>query len=130
MRDNLEVVQQFFSYARAGRRERVPELWSDEIVLHYGGDNPISGTYRGKAEVGGAYRKMAELTGGTFGLVEMHDMLASEEHVVVLSRVGAERAGHHLEWQGVDVYHVSDGCIQEIWIHVTDQYAVDEFLSR
>jgi len=128
--DNLEVIKRVFDFASAGQRNRVPELWSDEIVLHYGGNNPVSGTYRGKAEVGGAYRRMAELTDGTFAVIEVHDMLASENHVVILARVGAERAGHRLEWGGVDVYHVSDGHIHEIWIHVTDQYAVDEFLNR
>lgn len=130
MRENLEVIKQVFNYARTGQRDRVPELWSDDIVLHYGGDNPISGTYRGKAEVGDAYRRMAELSAGTFGVVELHDILGSEDHVVVLARVGAERAGHRLEWGGIDIYHVSDGRIQEIWIHVTDQYAVDAFLNR
>lgn len=130
MHEDLDVIKQFFSYAKSGERHRVPELWSDDIVLHYGGDNPISGTYRGRAEVGSAYRKMAELTDGTFGVVELHDMLASDDHVVVLARVGAERQGHRLEWTGIDVYHVADGRIQEIWIHVTDQYAVDEFLNR
>lgn len=73
---------------------------------------------------------MAELTDGTFGVVELHDMLASDDHVVVLARVGAERQGHRLEWTGIDVYDVADGRIQEIWIHVTNQYAVDEFLNR
>ena len=125
-----DVIEKLFEYARTGQRERVPELWADDITLHYGGDNPVSGTYRGKADVAGAYRKMAELTSGTFGPVELHDVLDSDDHVVVLVRVGAERKGERLEWRGVDVYHVEDGRIQEIWIHVTDQYAVDEFLNR
>lgn len=130
MQEDLDVIRQLFRYAKSGERNRVPELWSDDIVLHYGGDNPVSGTHRGKAEVGSAYRTMAELTDGTFGVVELHDMLASDDHVVVLTRVGAERQGHRLEWAGIDVYHVADDRIQEIWIHVTDQYAVDEFLNR
>ncbi len=130
MQEHRDVIEQFFRYVKSGERHRVPELWSDDIVLHYGGDNPVSGTYRGRAEVGRAYRTMAELTDGTFGVVELHDMLASDDHVVVLTRVGAERQGHRLEWAGIDVYHVADGRIQEIWIHVTDQYAVDEFLTR
>lgn len=130
MRENLAVIQQMFDHARVGERNRIPELWSDDVVLHYGGDNPVSGTYEGKAEVAGAYSKMSELTGGTFGAIELHDVLASDDHVVVLARVGAEREGHRLEWRGVDVYHVAGGRIREIWIHVTDQYAVDEFLNR
>ena len=124
------VIDRLFEYTRTGQRQRVPELWSDDVTLHYGGDNPISGTYRGKAEVLGAYRTMAELTDGTFGPVEVHDVLDSADHVVVLIRVGAERHGQRLEWKGVDIYHVEEDRIQEIWIHVTDQYAVDEFLNR
>lgn len=130
MHDDLAVILQMFDHARLGERHRVPELWSDDVVLHYGGDNPVSGTYEGKTEVAGAYRKMSDLTDGTFGMTELHDVLATDDHVVVLARVAAEREGHRLEWRGIDVYHVADGRILEIWIHVDDQYTVDEFLNR
>lgn len=130
MHENLAVIQQMFEHARLGERHRIPELWSDDVVLHYGGDNPVSGTYEGRTAVAGAYRRMAELTAGTFGVSELHDVLASDDHVVVLTRVAAEREGHRLEWRGIDVYHVADGHIREIWIHVADQYLVDEFLNR
>lgn len=130
MANGRDVIEQFFALAKAGERARiVDELWHDDITLHYGGRNPVSGTYRGKREVAGAYAKMAQLTEGTFATVKLHDLLASDDHVVVLARVGGERNGKRLEWDAVDVYHVVDGRIRELWIHVTDQYAVDEFLG-
>jgi ketosteroid isomerase-like protein len=57
-------------------------------------------------------------------------MLASDEHVVVLAKVHAQRAGKTLQ-QG-DYSHVShfrDGKLSEAWIVNVDQYEVDEFLS-
>jgi len=126
---NEVPVRAFFDAAAKRDINGIMECWADDVVLHYHGRNPVAGTYRGKQEVLGAYGKMAQLTGGTFRRIEPHDVLATDEHVVALARVGAERDGRSLEWNGIDVYHVRDGKIVELWIHVADQYAVDEFLT-
>ncbi|MEX2534796.1 MAG: nuclear transport factor 2 family protein [Trueperaceae bacterium] len=129
MHPNEAPVRAFFDAAAKRDINGIMECWADDVVLHYHGQNPVAGTYRGKQEVLGAYGKMAQLTGGTFRRVELHDLLATDGHVVALARVGAEREGRSLEWNGIDVYHVRDGKIVEIWIHVVDQYAVDAFLA-
>jgi ketosteroid isomerase-like protein len=69
-----------------------------------------------------------ELSGGTFRL-EIHDVLANDEHVVILSTAHAERNGKTVANNGVQVAHVRDGRLVESWLHAADQYAVDEFWS-
>jgi ketosteroid isomerase-like protein len=34
-----------------------------------------------------------------------------------------------LEDNGINVYHIRDGKITEVWLHPTDLYAADEFWS-
>lgn len=129
MHPNEKLIREFFEAADRLDIEAVQAMFTDDIALHYPGRNPVSGTYRGKDEVLSAYTKMYQLTDYTFGRVELHDILASDNHVVSLVRVGAERAGKRFEWQGIDVIHLREGKICEIWVHVGDQYGVDEFLS-
>ncbi len=72
--------------------------------------------------------KQAELTGGTFR-GEPHDILANDEHAVLLLRVRAEREGKALEDNGLVVFHIKNGKITEAWLHPGDLYAGDEFFS-
>lgn len=130
MSEDVEsAVRRFFEAGERRDVAAIRDCWTDDVVLHYGGKNPVSGTYHGKDQVLGAYAKMAQITGGTFHRVDLHDLLSNGEHVVALAVVGATRNGQTLEWRGIDVYHIRDGQIAEIWITVTDQYKVDEFLS-
>ena len=74
------------------------------------------------------FAQFAERTGGTFR-VDIHDVLANDEHVVALTKGTAEREGKRLSVDGVQVFHVSDGKVTESWFHPSDQYASDEFWS-
>jgi hypothetical protein len=69
-----------------------------------------------------------ELTGGTFR-VELHDVLANDEHAVALYVARGERQGRTLEDKSVLVSHIGNGKFVETWQHSEDQYAADEFLS-
>lgn len=67
-----------------------------------------------------------EHTGGTFKL-EIHDLLANDEHGVVLVTLTGERRGKSLNANDVHVWHVRDGKFSEFWASLHDLYAFDEF---
>jgi uncharacterized protein len=115
------------AFARADMQQ-VSEFLADDVVWHVGGRGPLAGDYRGKDEVLGFLAKTMELTGGTFHL-EIHDILANDEHAVVLVVARAERESKTLEDRQVHVQHVKEGKVAEFWTHPGDQYAIDEFLS-
>jgi ketosteroid isomerase-like protein len=74
------------------------------------------------------FARTLELTAGTFR-VELHDVVANDEHAVALYVARGEREGKTLEDKSVLVSHVRDGRFLETWRHSEDQYAADEFLS-
>ena len=77
----------------------------------------------------GLFGKLFQLTDGTFQ-VEVHDVLASEEHAVVLARVRARRAGKTIEHgQYSHVCHFQDGKLSEAWIVDVDPYELDDFFG-
>jgi len=74
----------------------------------------LSGTYRGREEIFGFFGRLAEETGGTFRL-DVHDVLANDEHAVVLCRLSASRGNKSIEVPVANVTHMRDGKITEFW---------------
>ena len=87
------------------------------------------GASNGKQELFARLGRLAELTGGTLR-GEIHDVLASDDHVLVLQTTRGERDGHgSLEDREAIVLHVRDGTVVEVWEHPGDVYAMDAFFS-
>jgi uncharacterized protein len=103
-------------------------FYTDDVVFHYPGRNPLSRDYRGKGEVLALLSKVMQITNGAFR-PEVHDILASDDHVAALVTVRAERDGIPVEWLSVDLFHVRDGMLSEHWVHEVDQDVVDQFWS-
>jgi ketosteroid isomerase-like protein len=126
---NAEAMRKGYdAFSRGDMDALRSDLFSPDIVWHQGGRNQTAGDYRGADEVIGLFGKLFQLTDGTFR-IEGHDVLASEEHVVVLARVHAQRAGKTLQNGDYShVCHFREGKLSEAWIVNVDQYEVDEFL--
>jgi uncharacterized protein len=59
----------------------------------------------------------------------LHDVLANDVQAVVLYAARAERAGKRWEDSAVNVQHLRDGKVTEVWTYPFDVYAFDEFWS-
>jgi uncharacterized protein len=121
-----ELIRRGFEAFSKGDAEAFAALLADDVVFHFPGRGPLAGDHRGKDQVLATVAKQAELTGGTFR-VELHDVLANDEHAVALNVARAERGGRSWEDNAVLVFHIRDGKISEFWLHPGDQYAGDEF---
>jgi ketosteroid isomerase-like protein len=125
---NEELTRKGFDAFGKGDMDTIRELFADDVVWHAPGRNPLSGDYRGIDEVLQQFGKVFEMTGGTFRL-EIHDILANDDHVVALVHATAERSGKQFDSNGVQVFHVKNGKVTESWLHPDDIYASDEFWS-
>ena len=113
-RGDLGVMQQFVAH---------------DIVWHLAGTGPLAGEYQGLAQVTGMFGKIHELSGGTVQH-ELHDVLASNDHVVVLATLRAQRAGKQLQDNIVHVIHGDgSGKAAEVWTHTSDPAAAAKFWS-
>jgi len=92
------------------------------------GRSPATTGARNKEQVLANFAKQAELTGGTFRL-EVHDVVANDDHGIVLVAARADRGDRSWEDHAVLVFHIRDGKISEAWLHPGDQYAGDDFFS-
>ena len=116
------------AFAR-GDLEAVRDFFDADIVWHVPGNSPLAGDYKGVDEVLGFFGKIFELSSGTFK-IDVHDILANDDHVVVLAESSAQRDGKQLQDRGVSVYHSNaDGKMTEAWFYSADQAKDDEFWS-
>lgn len=128
MNDNADIARRAYTAFLSGDMATMNELMSDDIVWHSPGNNLLSGTYRGKEEVFGFFAKIAQLTDGPMQM-DIHDILASDDHVVALLETRAARGDKSLETKAAHIMHVEDGRVTEFWNFVEDAAVGDEFWS-
>lgn len=123
-----DLLRRGFEAFGKGDMATIAELFADDVVWHVPGNNPLSGDHKGRDSVLAFLGKSAELSGGTLKL-EVHDILANDEHGVALTRGSAQRGGKSLDNNGVQVFHIRDGKVVESWLYAGDPAANDEFWS-
>ena len=126
---NVERARRNYEATAAGDLGVLRAQMSDEIVWHIFGNSPVSGDYKGKDAVFGFLGQIMQLSGGTFR-IEIHDILANENHTTALVTERAERNGKKWESRAVHVVHPdSAGRIKEFWAFQEDTAAADAFWS-
>jgi ketosteroid isomerase-like protein len=123
---NQELLQRAYDAFGRGDVPAVLALLADDVKWHAGGRSPVAGEYEGHEGVVSFFTKLMERSGGTFRL-EIHDITASDDHVVALVHETGERGTKTLDENFVHVWHVTDGKATEFWGAGADQYAWDEF---
>lgn len=124
-----EVVVRRFAEAMVARDVgSVADCFADDVVFHIAGRNPLSGDYHGKVDVmTRLFQRWEEAFGGLE--IDIHDVLANDRHVVVLSDRRASRGTREVRMRGASIFHVRDGRIAEAWLMEWDPYAIDGFLA-
>ena len=125
---NVGLLRKGYEAFARGDMATLTGLFNEGVVWHQPGTSLISGEYRGRDAVFIFFGRLAEVSGGTFQ-VELHDVLANDEHGVALSRETASRQGKQLDSLAVHVYHITGGKITEAWSVIQEQRRYDEFWS-
>ena len=127
MHPNEELARRELEALEARDMEDLAGMYAEDYVVHYPGRSPLAGDHRSFPE----FLAKARALMGEGGSVtrELHDAFGDDDHAVQLLTVTAQAKGRSHSWQAVIVMHVRDGRISEAWIHIGDQYALDEFLN-
>jgi ketosteroid isomerase-like protein len=127
---NIDMARRGYQAFNEGHLDEAMATIHDEILWHNGGDNPITGDFRGKDAVMEMLARFGQITEGTYE-ADIHDVLASEDHTVVIGTYTATRHGRTHSSRFVDVIHPApDGRAKEFWRFFDDVAAEDEFLKE
>lgn len=124
---NEDLVRRGYEAFGKGDMETLRGTFAQDIAWHMAGSSPLSGDYHGLEEVLGFFRRQQELM-DSFEM-DVHDVLANDEHAVGLLKVRATRGDAILDTDVVHVFHLDGGKVTEFWGTPFDQSQADEFWS-
>jgi ketosteroid isomerase-like protein len=110
---NVTLVRDMFAAMDRGDMQWIEDHTADDIVWHTGGNSKAAGTTRGKDAVRESMAAMAEP--GAMK-ADVHDVIGNDDHTVVLgTAVVTAPSGASAEYNYVNVFHIADGKISEVW---------------
>jgi ketosteroid isomerase-like protein len=121
---NEEILRTQDEALAKGDMDTFWSLVTDDVLLHVAGRSSLAGDFKGKErlqEVFGRY--MASL--GENPEMITHDILANDEHGIVLYETRVTKDGESLTIRTVNIAHLRDGKISELWTMDEDPYTAD-----
>lgn len=119
---NAKVVREMNEAMSSGDMEGAASRVSDDVLWHeIGRAEP----YRGKAQLAASMAGWSD-----YNITwEVHDILASDDHVVGLGTAHATHGGRSLTYRTAEIYHVRDGQVTERWAFSDDTKAITDFFG-
>ena len=124
---NAIAVRRSVEAYSSGRLDVLGEYSADDVILHFAGNNAMSGTYRGRDAVMDA---LARASQGWSTHTEVESVLVSDDHIMVFHHGTGEHEGTPYDVVPVIAMKLDpDGKVTEAWNLANDQRAWDQFWS-
>src|SRR3990167_1353772 len=94
--NNALLLEKLYADFAKGDLPSVLNACADEITFQVAGKSKLAGKFTKETFVPGFVMKLMELSGGTLK-VEVHDILASDRHAVVLASDHLVRDGKNIQ---------------------------------
>jgi ketosteroid isomerase-like protein len=128
MTDNATIIRKAYEDFAHGNIAAVYVVFDPQITWHVPGHGPLSGDYTGLEAIGDFFRRTMEASGGTFSM-DVHNVLADGDVVVVLVTVNALRKGISASFPEVHVWRMKNGKATEFREYQGDEQREDRFWS-
>ncbi|SFU41604.1 hypothetical protein SAMN05216350_101856 [Polaromonas sp. YR568] len=125
--DIYRVVKRYAEAWAANDLKGIIDSYHDEVVFHYAGNNPLSGTHRGKPACLAVLKQVKQKTDRK--LIAIRDVLAGEVFGLIVAVEEFQHQGRAIQLERLLRYTVRDGKLSECWIHDADQALIDEMLA-
>ena len=125
---NAKIIRKAYEDFAHGNVPAVFAALDTSISWHVPGHSPLSGDYVGHEQIGGFFQRTMELSGGAFS-IDVHNVLAEDDVVVVLTTVNAKRNEISASFSEVHVWRMKDGKAIEFREYQGDEQREDRFWS-
>jgi ketosteroid isomerase-like protein len=123
-----ELITEYVGAAKRGDWDAAFGHFHDDIRIRIPGHSALAGEHRGKEFAVGYIKSVRDRYGDGNIELELVDVLASAERVVLLVKERFLWDGPAVEIRRANVYRIEDDRIVEIAIFEGDQYLVDVLL--
>jgi hypothetical protein len=125
---NAAIIRAGYEAIEKGDAAALAALLDDDIIWHESMPG-FEGDYHGPGQVLALFGKIFQETGVQVSRISIHDILASDDHTVILHEDTFTRKGRTRTAQYADVYHFRNGKATEHWHLAVDPKADEEFLT-
>ena len=111
----IQIVRSGFEAFKRGDMKAVGELFTDDAVWHGRGSTRFGGDFKGREAILGDMAQFAQTF--TDIQLDLHDILANENHVVALVNSSVKRNGKTYDDHQTFIFHLDNqGKTTETWI--------------
>jgi ketosteroid isomerase-like protein len=126
--DNAAAVRAAYEAMQRGDMATMAGFIDEDVVWHESTPG-FEGDYQGRDEVLAMMGRIFEEAGVQIQSMTIHDVLANDEHAVILHEGTMSRGDRTHSARYVDVYHVRDGRATEHWHLAVDPAAEVRFFA-
>jgi len=105
---NEALLRETYEAVGQGDLQVLLDALADDVRWADSSLGPLAGEYRGKEAVGVFFAMMFEVYAGTLHL-DVLDVVANEDHAVVLTREHGKIGGEPVSWRGTHIWTFRDG---------------------
>ena len=125
---NALTLEKLYADFANGDLNAVLAACADQMTFQVPGKSKLAGKYTKVNFAQDFVTKLGELSGGTFKL-EVHDILASDQHAAVLATDRLTRAGKPVEFRTVHIWRFEAGKPVAWYEYPRDLYQFDAIWS-
>lgn len=125
---NALILEKLYSDLAKGDLEAVLKACSESMTFQISGKSKIAGKYTKTNFASELVSKWNELSNGTYQL-EVHDILAGDQHVAVLASARLTRDGKPAEYRTAHVWRFGSGQPLAWYEYPRDLYQFDSIWS-
>lgn len=126
---DAELMRALLRAFSVGDRQAMEAAFADDLIWHAPGTNRFAGRFDGRVAAMDRLARMREA--GITTSFDVHDVVANDDHAIALVHVHLEMPdGRRYDQPQVQVVHVRDGEITELWVMNQDQAVLDELIGR
>jgi ketosteroid isomerase-like protein len=125
---SLALLEEYHAAWERGDQEAGIAFFSDDLVVHMGGNGPLSGRYVGREFVDNWIGRVGAYTDKW--IVGGHDvLLAGDDGVLLLVREEWSRGGKHVATERLGLYKFANDKIVECYFSDMNQPEVEAFFG-
>jgi ketosteroid isomerase-like protein len=125
---NAAIIRKAYDDFARGNISAVFAVFDAAIAWHIPGHGPLSGDFAGHDAIADFFRRTMELSGGSFR-IDVHNVLAEGDDVVVLITANAQRKGVSASFPSVHVWQMKNGKAIAFREYQGDEQGEDRFWS-
>jgi uncharacterized protein len=125
---NAAIVRSAYEALERGDIAAFAALLADDVIWHESTAG-FEGDYHGRDQTLALLGRVFQETGVEMNRLSIHDILANDQHAVILHETTMTLRGRTLTGQYADVYHVRNSKITAHWHLAVDPKADAEFFA-